>query len=49
MTAAARGADIPIIVRIPEIRRETIIKPLDAVAAGLLVPMVNTAEQAKRS
>jgi 2-keto-3-deoxy-L-rhamnonate aldolase RhmA len=47
MIAAARGADIPIIVRIPEIRRETIIKPLDAGAAGLLVPMVNTAEQAK--
>jgi 2-keto-3-deoxy-L-rhamnonate aldolase RhmA len=47
MIAAARGADIPIIVRIPEIRRETIIKPLDAGAAGLLVPMVNTADQAK--
>jgi hypothetical protein len=34
-------------VRIPEIRRETILKPLDSGAAGLLVPQVNTAEQAK--
>ena len=45
--AAARGADIPVIVRICEIRRETILKPLDSGAIGLLVPQVHTAEQAK--
>jgi 2-keto-3-deoxy-L-rhamnonate aldolase RhmA len=45
--AASRGAGIPIIVRIPEIRRETILKPLDSGAAGLLVPQVNTTNQAK--
>jgi len=46
MIAAAHGAGISVIVRIPEIRRETIMKPLDSGAAGLLVPMVNTADQA---
>lgn len=45
--AAARGAGVSTIVRIPEIRRETILKPLDCGAAGLLVPQVNTAHQAK--
>ena len=47
MIAAARGAQIAPIVRIPEIRRETILKPLDSGAAGLLVPQVETAEQAQ--
>jgi len=46
MIAAARGAGISVIVRIPEIRRETILKPLDSGAAGILVPQVNTADQA---
>ena len=45
--AAARGAGVLTIVRIPEIRRETILKPLDCGAAGLLIPQVNTAHQAK--
>lgn len=47
MIAAARGAGISVIVRIPEIKRESILKPLDSGASGLLVPMVNTAEEAK--
>lgn len=47
MIAAARGANISVIVRIPEIKRETILKPLDSGAAGLLVPMVNTAAEAR--
>jgi 2-dehydro-3-deoxyglucarate aldolase/4-hydroxy-2-oxoheptanedioate aldolase len=47
MIAAARGAGISTVVRIPEIRRETILKPLDCGAAGLLVPQVNTADQAR--
>ncbi len=47
MIAAAGGAGISIVVRIPEIRREAIMKPLDSGATGLLVPMVNTADQAQ--
>jgi 2-keto-3-deoxy-L-rhamnonate aldolase RhmA len=47
MVAAARGAGISVIVRIPEITRENILKPLDSGASGLLVPMVNTADEAK--
>jgi 2-keto-3-deoxy-L-rhamnonate aldolase RhmA len=46
MIAASRGAGIDVIVRVPEIRREAILKPLDSGAAGLLIPQVNTAEQA---
>lgn len=47
MIAAARGAGVAVVVRIPEIRRETIMKPLDSGADGLLVPMVNTTDEAK--
>ncbi len=47
IVAAATGAGIPVIVRIPEIRRETVMKPLDSGAAGLLVPQVNTAAEAE--
>jgi 2-keto-3-deoxy-L-rhamnonate aldolase RhmA len=47
IVAAARGAGVEIIVRIPEIRREAILKPLDSGAAGLLVPQVDTVEQAR--
>lgn len=47
MIAAARGAGIAVIVRIPEIRRECILKPLDAGANGLLVPVVETADQVR--
>ena len=47
MIAAARGAGISVIVRVPEISRECILKPLDSGATGLLVPMVNTANEAK--
>jgi 2-keto-3-deoxy-L-rhamnonate aldolase RhmA len=45
--AAARGGGIAVIVRVPEIRREAILKPLDSGAAGLLVPQVDTPEQAR--
>jgi len=47
MIAAARGAGISVIVRIPEISRENILKPLDSGASGLLVPMVNTVAEAQ--
>src|SRR5262245_47130450 len=46
LVAGARAVDFPVIVRVPEIRREAILKPLEAGAAGLLVPQVDTAEQA---
>ncbi|TBL70536.1 HpcH/HpaI aldolase family protein [Paenibacillus thalictri] len=45
LTTAARGADIPIIVRIPEVSRECIVKYLDMGVNGLLIPMVEHAEQ----
>jgi 2-keto-3-deoxy-L-rhamnonate aldolase RhmA len=45
--AGARGADIAVIVRVPEIRRECILKPLDSGAAGLLAPQVNTVAEAE--
>ena len=42
---AGRSIGLDPLVRIPEIRRETIMKPLDAGAAGILVPMVESADQ----
>ena len=45
--AGARGAGVAVIVRVPEIRRECILKPLDSGAAGLLVPQVNTVSEAE--
>jgi len=47
LIAAARGAGLDTVVRIPEVRRETILKPLDSGATGLLIPQVNTARQAE--
>lgn len=44
---AARSNGIFSVVRIPEIRREPIIKYLDMGADGLLVPMVKNADDAK--
>jgi 2-keto-3-deoxy-L-rhamnonate aldolase RhmA len=46
MIAGARGARITVLVRVPEISRAHVLKPLDAGAAGILVPMVDTPEQA---
>ena len=47
MVAVARAVDLYPIVRVPEIRRETILKPLDAGASGLLIPMVEEVEQVR--
>jgi 2-keto-3-deoxy-L-rhamnonate aldolase RhmA len=47
LIAVARGAHIAPVVRIPEIRRETVLKPLDAGASCLLVPMVDHVAQAE--
>lgn len=47
MIAATRGAGIAPIVRIPEIKREAILKPLDCGATGLLVPVVERPDQVR--
>lgn len=47
--SVARASGMMPIVRVPETRRETILKPLDAGAAGILVPMVNNAEEAREA
>ena len=41
----AAGIRLPVIVRIPEIRREVITKYMDMGANGLLVPMTNTRQE----
>ncbi|MEH7248161.1 aldolase/citrate lyase family protein [Neobacillus niacini] len=40
----ANGIHLPVIIRIPEIRRELITKYMDMGASGLLVPMTGTKE-----
>jgi 2-keto-3-deoxy-L-rhamnonate aldolase RhmA len=49
MVSVARGSGMEPVVRVPETRRETILKPLDAGASGILVPMVNSAEEAREA
>lgn len=44
----ANGIQLPVIVRIPEIRREVITKYMDMGADGLLVPMTNTKEDIEK-
>ena len=48
LVAVANLIDLPILIRIPEIRREWISKVLDMGADGLLVPMVSTREDAEK-
>lgn len=43
----ARALDMPTLVRIPEARREVILKYMDAGAYGLLLPNCDTVEQAQ--
>ena len=45
--AYARGLDIAVWVRVPEIRYAAIAPVLDAGAQGIMVPMLETVEQAK--
>jgi 2-keto-3-deoxy-L-rhamnonate aldolase RhmA len=47
MLLAARAAGIPLLVRIPDIAPATILQVLDIGAAGVLVPHVDSAQQAK--
>lgn len=44
LVSVANGIGLPVIIRIPEIRREVITKFMDMGADGLLVPMTNTLE-----
>lgn len=46
--SVAKGAGIMPMVRVPEIRKDTISKPLEAGAMGLLIPQIRTAEDARR-
>lgn len=48
LVAIANLVQLPVLIRIPEIRRELILKYLDIGADGLLVPMVETKEQAEQ-
>lgn len=48
MFAVAREAGIPAFVRIPEVRREVILKYMEIGAKGLLLPNTETVEQAKK-
>ncbi len=47
MVMGGRAAGIPVFIRIPEINPAVILSCLDIGAAGLLVPHVDTAEQAR--
>jgi 2-keto-3-deoxy-L-rhamnonate aldolase RhmA len=47
LALACSGAGIALIVRIPEIRREPVLKCLEAGALGILAPQVETVEQAE--
>lgn len=47
LIAVSNGIGLPIIIRVPGVTREYITKVLDMGADGILVPMVNTAEQAR--
>ena len=48
MASVANGVDLPMIVRIPSIDRGMITRLLDMSVDGLLVPMVNTCEEARQ-
>lgn len=45
--AVARGIGMPALVRIPEMRREPVLKFMEMGASGLLLPGTETAEQAR--
>jgi 2-dehydro-3-deoxyglucarate aldolase/4-hydroxy-2-oxoheptanedioate aldolase len=47
LVGISNGIGLPVIIRIPEIRREVITKFMDMGADGLLVPMTNTPEDIK--
>jgi len=47
ITAVCAGIGLPAVIRIPAVSRELITKYLDMGAAGLLLPMTSTPEQAR--
>jgi 2-dehydro-3-deoxyglucarate aldolase/4-hydroxy-2-oxoheptanedioate aldolase len=47
MLALSREAGIPGIIRIPEVKREVVLKYMEMGSGGLLLPNTDTAEQAK--
>lgn len=48
MVAGARGAGLGVMVRIPEITRGAVMKPLDSGADAILVPCVQTPDQVRQ-
>jgi 2-keto-3-deoxy-L-rhamnonate aldolase RhmA len=48
LVLAGRAANLPVLVRIPDSAPSTVLSVLDAGAAGLLVPHVDSAEQARQ-
>lgn len=48
MLAVAKAAGFPVMVRIPEVRREVVLKYMEMGADGLLLPSTETKEQAAR-
>ena len=48
ITRAARGSDLPSIVRVPSIERHFISRALDAGASGLMIPRVESREDVEK-
>jgi len=48
IVAVGRGISMPVLVRIPELRREPVLKFLEMGASGILMPNTETAEQAAK-
>ncbi len=48
MIGAGRGFDMPVLVRIPEIRREHVLHYMEMGASGLLLPNTESAQQARQ-
>ena len=48
LAAVSKNADIPMIVRVPSISRECILKYMDMGVGGLLVPMVSSPEDVSK-
>ena len=48
MISAARAIGLPAMVRIPELRREHVLKVMEMGAAGLLLPNTESADQARQ-
>ena len=47
LAAVGNGIEFPVIVRVPSVSRDCIQKYLDAGVDGILVPMLETKEQAE--